>query len=79
MLRKWGVNPADVFFSFDYALYGQKFEKERPELRDSGFADVDAVLTTRELAKMIKMAGINFRELPWENMMSLWVFPQVLV
>ncbi len=31
-------------------------------------------LPLRELAKCIKMAGINFRELPWENMMSLWYF-----
>ena len=65
--QKMGVNPADVFSVSIMPCTAKKFEKERPELGDSGFADVDAVLTTRELAKMIKMAGINFRELPWEK------------
>ncbi|AGB42159.1 hydrogenase, Fe-only [Halobacteroides halobius DSM 5150] len=41
----------------------KKFEKERGELQDSGTQDTDAVLTTRELARMIKEAGIKFAEL----------------
>ena len=39
----------------------KKFEADRPEMRSSGFKDVDYVLTTRELAIMIKQAGIDFR------------------
>ncbi|MCF8357648.1 MAG: [FeFe] hydrogenase, group A [Prolixibacteraceae bacterium] len=42
----------------------KKFEASRPEMHDSGYRDVDIVLTTRELAIMIKQAGIDFRKLP---------------
>jgi NADP-reducing hydrogenase subunit HndD len=41
----------------------KKFEASRPEMHDSGFRDVDYVLTTRELAIMIKQAGIDFMKL----------------
>ena len=43
------------------------FEKARDQLKVNGLADVDAVLTTRELAKMIKRAGILFTRLPDEE------------
>ncbi|MBN2166105.1 MAG: iron hydrogenase small subunit, partial [Marinilabiliaceae bacterium] len=42
----------------------KKFEADRPEMHDSGYRDVDYVLTTRELAIMIKQAGIDFMRLP---------------
>jgi NADH-quinone oxidoreductase subunit G/[NiFe] hydrogenase diaphorase moiety small subunit/NADP-reducing hydrogenase subunit HndD len=42
----------------------KKFEAARPEMHDSGYTDVDYVLTTRELAIMIKQAGIDFQKLP---------------
>jgi NADH-quinone oxidoreductase subunit G/[NiFe] hydrogenase diaphorase moiety small subunit/NADP-reducing hydrogenase subunit HndD len=41
----------------------KKFEAARPEMQDSGFRDVDFVLTTRELAIMIKQAGVDFMKL----------------
>jgi iron only hydrogenase large subunit-like protein len=41
----------------------KKFECNRPEMTDSGFKDVDYGLTTRELAQMIKEAGLNLPEL----------------
>ncbi|MFB6317559.1 NADH-dependent [FeFe] hydrogenase, group A6 [Saccharicrinis sp. FJH54] len=41
----------------------KKFEASRPEMHDSGYKDVDFVLTTRELAIMIKQAGIEFMKL----------------
>jgi NADP-reducing hydrogenase subunit HndD len=41
----------------------KKFEAARPEMQDSGYRDVDYVLTTRELAIMIKQAGIDFKKL----------------
>jgi len=49
----------------------KKFEAERPEMRGSGFRDVDFVLTTRELAIMINQAGIDFRSLPNDHYDSL--------
>jgi NADP-reducing hydrogenase subunit HndD len=45
----------------------KKYEAKRPELAANGYPDVDAVLTTRELARMIKTAGIDFARLPDED------------
>ena len=45
----------------------KKFEARRPELSRNGHPDVDAVITTSELAKMIKAAGIVFNELSEES------------
>lgn len=45
----------------------KKYEANRPEMRDSGYKDVDYVLTTRELAIMIKQAGIEFNALDEEK------------
>jgi iron only hydrogenase large subunit-like protein len=42
----------------------KKFEAQRPEMNASGVRDVDYVLTTRELARMIREAGIDFNALP---------------
>ena len=42
----------------------KKFEAGRPEMRSSGARDVDYVLTTREIARMIRQVGIDFRNLP---------------
>jgi NADH-quinone oxidoreductase subunit G len=44
----------------------KKYECQRPEMADSGYQDVDYVLTTRELARMLKEAGIDFTALPDE-------------
>lgn len=41
----------------------KKFEANRPEMHDSNYRDIDYVLTTRELAIMIKQAGIDFAKL----------------
>lgn len=42
----------------------KKFESSRPEMNASGYRDVDFVLTTRELARMIKEAGLEYNHLP---------------
>lgn len=49
----------------------KKFECNRSEMRDSGYKDVDFVLTTRELAMMIKQAGIDFEKLDDESYDSI--------
>jgi iron only hydrogenase large subunit-like protein len=41
----------------------KKYEADRPEMRSSGYKDIDYVLTTRELVIMVKQAGIDFRNL----------------
>ncbi|HQN19981.1 MAG TPA: [FeFe] hydrogenase, group A [Syntrophobacteraceae bacterium] len=42
----------------------KKYEGMRPEMAASGARDIDATITTRELAYMIKQAGIDFKSLP---------------
>ena len=64
---KIGVDPADMFVVSIMPCTAKKYEKERDALKTRGLADVDAVLTTRELAKLIKRSGINFPKLPDEE------------
>lgn len=49
----------------------KKFEANRPEMRSSGYKDVDYVLTTRELGIMIRQAGLDFEALPEERFDSI--------
>ena len=63
---KIGVKPEDMFVVSVMPCTAKKFEKDRPGLVTDGIKDVDAVLTTRELAKLIRRAGINFTMLPDE-------------
>lgn len=62
--EKIGVDPKDMFVVSIMPCTAKKFEKDRPELSVDGLQDVDAVLTTRELGKLIKRSGINFVKLP---------------
>lgn len=59
-----GVSPEDVVSVAVMPCSAKKFECNRPEMNSSGYKDVDYGLTTRELAKMIKEAGIYLPELP---------------
>lgn len=65
--EKNGLKPEDIFVVSIMPCTAKKFEKERPQLKKNGIKDVDAVLTTRELAKLIKRSGINFAKLPNEE------------
>ncbi|BCV21970.1 NADH-dependent [FeFe] hydrogenase, group A6 [Moorella sp. Hama-1] len=65
--QKAGIDPAKMVVVSIMPCTAKKFECQRPEMRDSGYQDVDYVLTTRELARMIKEAGINFQSLPEEQ------------
>ena len=62
--KKAGVDPSKIVTVSIMPCTAKKFECNRPEMADSGFRDVDYVLTTRELARMIKNAGIDFCRLP---------------
>ncbi|HOQ08202.1 MAG TPA: NADH-dependent [FeFe] hydrogenase, group A6 [Clostridiales bacterium] len=61
--RKLGIDPKDIFVVSVMPCTAKKFEITRPELSNDGLPNVDAVLTTRELARMIKEAGIDFESL----------------
>ncbi len=61
--QKRNLDPSKIVSVSIMPCTAKKYEANRPEMRDSGYKDVDYVLTTRELAKMIKQAGIDFKTL----------------
>lgn len=61
--EKNGIDPKDVFVVSIMPCTAKKFEASRPEMQVEGLPDVDVVLTTRELGKMIYDIGIDFPEL----------------
>jgi len=61
--QKAGIDPKDIYVVSIMPCTAKKFEAARPEMNSSGYRDVDAVLTTRELARMIRQAGIDFNNL----------------
>jgi len=66
--KRIGKKPEDIVVVSVMPCTAKKFEAERPEMNDSGVRDVDIVLTTRELGRMIKQAGVDFRSLADEKM-----------
>ena len=63
--EKMGIDPKDIFVVSVMPCTAKKFEAERLDhTAVKGLPDIDAVLTVRELARMIKKAGILFNELP---------------
>lgn len=69
--KKRNLDPKDIVSVSIMPCTAKKFEADRPEMRDSGYKDVDYVLTTRELAVMIKQAGLRFDKLPEEKFDSI--------
>lgn len=61
--EKIGKDPKDVVVVSIMPCTAKKFEKTRPEMNAAGVPDIDYVLTTRELARLIKKNGIMFNEL----------------
>ena len=66
--KKLGMKAEDIVVVSVMPCTAKKYECARPEMGRDGYADVDMVLTTRELARMIKMAGIDFTNLPEDTM-----------
>lgn len=65
--EKKGIDPANVYSVSIMPCTAKKYEAQREELADSGYQDVDVVLTTRELARMLREIGIDWDSLPEEN------------
>ena len=61
--EKEKIDPAKIFVVSVMPCIAKKFERTRNNMQGTGYDDVDAVLTTRELARMIKQAHINFVDL----------------
>lgn len=57
------IDPAKIFTVTIMPCTAKKFEADREEMRTKGIKEIDAVITTRELAKMIKTAKIDFANL----------------
>lgn len=62
-----GIDPAKIVSVSVMPCTAKKAEAQREEMCDSGYRDVDIVITTRELGRMIREAGIDFASLPEEN------------
>jgi len=61
--QKRNLDPKKIVSVSIMPCTAKKYEADRPEMRSSGYKDVDYVLTTRELARMIRQAGVNFAKL----------------
>lgn len=69
LIKTWyaqlnGIDPKDIVSVALMPCAAKKFECNRPEMSDSGYKDVDYGLTTRELAQMVREAGIHLPEMP---------------
>ena len=61
--EKEKIDPKKIFVVSAMPCVAKKFERQRQEMKNGNIDDVDAVITTRELARMIKQANIDFVEL----------------
>lgn len=64
---KLGIDPKNLFVVSVMPCVAKKFEKNRPNQSASGHPDIDAVLTTRELARLFKKQGIMLNKMPEEQ------------
>jgi len=65
--KKMGIDPKKIFVVSLMPCTAKKYESKRGELITNGLRDVDAVITIREFAKMIRELGIDFVNLPDED------------
>ena len=65
--EKAGIDPSKIVCVSVMPCTAKKAEAAREEMCASGYRDVDVVITTRELGRMIREAGIDFANLPEEN------------
>jgi NADP-reducing hydrogenase subunit HndD len=70
--KQAGIDVKDIFVVSIMPCTAKKYEVKRPELAVNGIPDNDVSLTTRELARMIKQAGIDFNTLPDEEFDSYY-------
>ena len=65
--EKMGIAPEDIVCVSVMPCTAKKFELQRDDQYAAGVPDVDISITTRELARLIRKVGINFRSLPDEG------------
>lgn len=67
LAQKMNIEAKDMIVVSVMPCLAKKYEAARPEMSTNGVPDVDIVISTRELAKMLKEAGIDFKSLPEED------------
>ena len=67
LAKKMNIEAKDMIVVSVMPCLAKKYEATRPEMSTNGVPDVDIVISTRELAKMIKEAGIDFNGLSEED------------
>ncbi len=65
--EKAGIDPSKIICVSVMPCTAKKSEAARPEMNASGYRDVDIVITTRELGRMIREAGLDFKHLPEDS------------
>ncbi|MFW5799143.1 MAG: [FeFe] hydrogenase, group A, partial [Planctomycetota bacterium] len=65
--QQQGIDPANIFSVSVMPCTAKKFEAERPEMASDNLPDIDAVLTTRELARVLRMRGVDMDALEPES------------
>ena len=65
--KRKGIDPKDIYVVSIMPCTAKKSEIKRPECKTSNYVDVDAVLTTRECGRLIKMMGVDFNNLEDEE------------
>ena len=65
--QREGIDPAKIYSVSVMPCTAKKFEACRPEMSHDGLPDIDAVLTTRELGKLIRMRGMDLGDMPAEE------------
>ena len=61
--KKENIDPSKIYVVSVMPCIAKKFERQRNEMKNNGLYDVDNVITTRELARMIKQANLEFTDL----------------
>jgi len=65
--EKVNIKPEDIYSVSVMPCTAKKFEAQRDEMTNKGITDVDAVLTTRELARLIRMYGVDMKNIAPET------------
>ena len=68
-----GLDPKNIFTVSIMPCTAKKYECQRPEMKVDDNQDVDAVLTTRELAKMLKTSGVNFKTIEESDPKTIYI------
>lgn len=78
---KVNIAPEKIYSVSIMPCTAKKYEASRPEMKDSGFQDVDLVLTTREIGRLFRMSGIDFSKLapsPFDSWMGAYTGAAVI-